>query len=145
MECRSKFFNELSTEELFQILRARMAVFVVEQNCVYQDADEKDRESLHVSFWEDGQILAYLRIFRKDEQTATVRIGRVLTLRRGEGLGMRLLLEGIRQAKEKLNAERIYLEAQCYAIGFYEKAGFTVCSEPFIEDGIPHIQMIREL
>ena len=86
---KSKFFIELSTKELYEILKARAEIFVVEQNCVYQDLDGIDYEALHVYFEEDGKVAAYLRAFNTDEDT--VQMGRVLTIRHGTGLGSRLL------------------------------------------------------
>ena len=139
MRLQSKMFHELSTRELYEILKARAEIFVVEQNCVYQDLDDRDYQSLHVFFEEENRVTAYLRAFWKDE--GCVQMGRVLTLRHGTGLGGRLLREGITQIRDKLNPERIYLEAQCYAVGFYEREGFRVCSGEFLEDGIPHVGM----
>lgn len=143
MQVKSKFFSELTTTELYEILKAREEIFVVEQNCVYQDLDNKDYDSLHVFYEEDGIVTAYMRAFFKDD--TTVQMGRVLSLRRGAGLGGRLLREGIIQIKDKMNPKRIYIEAQCYATGYYEREGFSVCSDEFLEDGIPHVQMILEL
>lgn len=143
MEIRAKYFSELSTRELYELLRVRSEIFVVEQQCVYQDLDGRDYESLHVFFEEDGRIMAYLRAFRKDEDT--VQIGRVLTVKHGTGLGGELLREGIRRVREQMNPRYLYAEAQCYAAGYYEKAGFRVCSEEFLEDGIPHVRMMLEL
>ena len=143
MEFRAKFFNELTTAEQYEILRSRSEIFVVEQNCVYQDPDNKDQVSLHVFSVENGRTAAYLRAYNTDSRT--VQIGRVLTLRHGTGLGGRLLKEGIRLVREKLDPERIYVDAQCYAAGFYEKEGFRICSEEFLEDGIPHVRMMLEL
>lgn len=143
MELKVRFFSELTAKELYGILKARSAVFVVEQSCIYQDIDGRDEQSLHVFYEENGQVVAYLRAFIKDEQT--VQIGRVLTVKRGTGLGGRLLSEGIRQVKAVFNPTRIYIEAQCYAAGFYEREGFKTCSEPFLDDGIPHVEMILEL
>ncbi len=137
-----KYFNELTLRELYEILRARSEIFVVEQDCVYQDLDGKDYESLHVFWEEDGRVMACLRAFVKDE--GTVQMGRVLTVRHGIGLGGMLLRDGIAQIREKMNPERIYIEAQCYATGYYAKAGFRVCSGEFMEDGIPHVQMMLE-
>lgn len=137
-----KYFDELTTRELYELLRLRSEIFVVEQNCVYQDMDGKDYESLHVFYEEDGGIRACLRAFMKDEETA--QMGRVVTKIHGTGLGGQLLREGIRQIREKLDPKRIYIEAQCYAAGYYEKAGFQIISEPFLEDGIPHVQMLLE-
>ena len=143
MEMKSKFFSELSTNELYEILKIRSEIFVVEQNCVYQDMDDRDYDSLHI-FFEDGErVVAYLRAFAKDEDT--VQMGRVLTLEHGKGLGGKLLKEGIEQIRKKQNPKKIYIEAQCYATGFYEREGFVVCSDEFLEDGIPHVQMILKL
>lgn len=139
MKLVSKFFKELSTVELYEILKSRAAIFVVEQNCVYQDLDDKDYHSLHVFLEESGCVLAYLRAFIKEKDE--VQIGRVLTLEHGKGLGAKILKEGLEQIKEKFNPKKIYIEAQCYAIGYYEREEFCVCSEEFLEDGIPHVQM----
>lgn len=146
MRLESKLFDELSTRELYEILRARSAVFVVEQSCPYQDIDGVDYRSLHVFYeQEDGQVAAYLRAFWKEPaeglSTDVVQMGRVLTVRRGEGLGGRILKDGIEQIRLKFNPKRIFIEAQCYARGFYEREGFAVCSEAFLEDGIPHVGM----
>ncbi|MCR5088265.1 MAG: GNAT family N-acetyltransferase [Oscillospiraceae bacterium] len=143
MEFISKFFDELTPAELYGILQARSAVFVVEQNCAYQDIDGHDPESLHVFCIRDGRIAAYLRAFRRDEKL--VQMGRVLTTERGTGLGGRLLRTGIAEIRERLHPSQIYIEAQCYAVGFYEREGFRTCSEEFLEDGIPHVQMMLDL
>ena len=143
MEMKTKFFSELSTAELYELLKARAQIFVVEQNCIYQDLDDKDYESLHIFFEENGKVTAYLRAFPKDEET--VQIGRVLTIEHGTGLGGKLLKEGIGQIRSIMKPRRIYIEAQCYAAGYYEREGFGICSEEFLEDGIPHVQMMLEL
>ena len=137
-----KSFSQLSADEIFEILRTRIEIFVVEQTCPYQEADETDRHSLHI-FSRDshGRVTSYLRLFRKDEDT--VQMGRVLTLKHGEGLGGKLLKEGIRAAEELMHAKKIFIEAQCYAAGFYEKEGFHIISDEFLEDGIPHVAMER--
>ena len=142
MNLVTKFFQELSTTELYELLKSRAEIFVVEQNCVYQDLDDKDYHSLHIFYEEQGKVLAYLRAFEKDASTKTVQMGRVLTLTHGTGLGRTLLKEGIKQIKEKFNPSSIYIEAQCYATGFYEREGFVICSDEFLEDGIPHVEMI---
>lgn len=143
MKLVSKFFEELTTIELYELLKARAEIFVVEQNCIYQDLDDKDYNSLHVFYEEDGKVTAYLRAFIKEE--GVVQVGRVLTVEHGTGLGGKLLKAGLEQIKEKFHPEKIYLEAQCYAIGYYEREGFLVCSEEFLEDGIPHVQMELQL
>lgn len=142
MERKIKDFSSLTTRELYEILRVRAEVFVVEQNCVYQDLDEIDFNSLHIYLEENGRIIAYLRLFYKDKSAGIVQIGRVLTTQRGCGFGLDVLLNGIDAAVSMLGAKQIYLEAQCYAINFYKKAGFHVISDEFLEDGIPHVQML---
>lgn len=140
-----KTFAELSSEELYEILQIRMAVFVVEQKCPYQDIDGMDDEAVHVMLKKDGNIAAYLRIVNKDNAQNLVQIGRVLTMERRAGLGSAVLKAGIEVAEAKMNAKKIYIEAQVYAKGLYEKEGFVVSSEEFLEDGIPHVQMMLEL
>lgn len=144
MDLVVKHFGELSLEELYEILQIRVAVFVMEQNCAYQEIDGKDQYSYHVFLKDNTGIKAYLRVIDKGISFDEVSIGRVLTLKRKCGLGYRILLEGIKVAKERMNANRIKIEAQSYAKGFYEKAGFKQVSEEFLEDGIPHIQMVLE-
>lgn len=143
-EFHVKKFDELTARELYEILRLRAEIFVVEQNCVYQDLDGKDQESLHVySTDEKGFATSCLRIFRRGPETA--QIGRVVTRHHGTGLGGRLLKRGIAEAEAWLAPQRIYLEAQVYAIGYYAREGFRVCSAEFILDGIPHVKMVLEL
>lgn len=139
MKLVSKYFEELTTTELYELLKVRSEVFVVEQNCIYQDLDDKDYRSLHVFYEEEGEVLAYLRAFIKEE--GIVQVGRVLSATHGIGLGGKILKEGLLQIQEKFHPKKIYLEAQCYAIGYYEREGFKVCSKEFLEDGIPHVEM----
>ena len=143
MNLITKTFDELTTKELYEILKARSAVFVVEQNCVYQDIDGLDEKSLHVFFEDDGRIAAYLRAFVKEP--GVVQMGRVLTLDRGCGLGGKLLKAGIEEVRERFHPAKIYIEAQSYAVGFYAREGFRVTSEEFLEDGIPHVKMEKEM
>ena len=142
MDFICKTFDELTTKELYEIIKARVQIFVIEQNCPYQDLDGKDYISTHVFSQDDnGNVTSCLRLFIKDKVSDTVQLGRVLTVEHGKGLGGKLLHEGVEIAKEKLNAKKIYIEAQQYAIGYYEKEGFEVCSDVFLEDGIPHVKM----
>ena len=145
MNLVTKYFHELTTTELYELLKSRAEIFVVEQNCIYQDLDDKDYHSLHIFYEENGKVIAYLRAFVKDASTNTVQMGRVLTLTHKTGLGRLLLKEGIAQIKEKLNPSTIYIEAQCYATGFYEKEGFVISSDEFLEDGIPHVEMLLKI
>ena len=139
MNLVSKYFADLTTRELYEILKARSAVFVVEQNCVYQDIDGQDPTSLHVFFEDEGRITAYLRAFVKEP--GVVQMGRVLTVRRGVGLGGKLLKAGIEEIRARFHPAKIYIEASSYAVGFYAREGFRVTSEEFLEDGIPHVKM----
>ena len=139
MNLVSKYFDELTTVELYELLKVRSEIFVVEQNCIYQDLDNKDYQSLHVFYEEDDKVFAYLRAFWKEE--GVIQVGRVLTLEHGKGLGGKLLHDGLEEIRKKFHPQKIYLEAQCYAIGYYEREGFKVCSEEFLEDGIPHVEM----
>ena len=139
-----KHWDELTRDELYDLLAVRTAVFVVEQHCPYQEADGLDRRAWHV-FARDGggAIQACLRILEPENGTA--QIGRVLTVNRRAGLGRALMERGIRAAWEKTYARRIRLEAQSYAQGFYEKLGFHRTEAPeFLEDGIPHVEMVLE-
>ena len=141
METVIKSFAELTNDELLEIFRLRIAVFVVEQQCPYQDIDAADRDAYHVYLKDGDGILAYLRVLPAGVQFDTVGIGRVIAAKRRMGYGSRVLAEGIRVARERLNADIITVEAQTYARGLYEKAGFKQVSEEFSEDGIPHIRM----
>lgn len=145
MELVSKYFEELTTIELYEILKARSKIFVVDQKCVYQDLDNIDYRSLHIFFKEGDDVLAYMRAFKKETEAGVVQAGRVLTIEHGIGMGGKLLKEGIMQIKEKMNPRQIYIEAQCYATGYYEREGFKICSDEFLEEGIPHVQMILDL
>ncbi len=138
-----KHFSELTTEELYELLKVRSAVFVVEQNCVYQDLDDKDKNAYHLWYNDGNSIIACLRVLAPGVSFEECSIGRVITTRRRLGLGTALMKEGIRIAKEKYQADHIMIEAQVYAREFYEKLEFEKCSEEFLEDGIPHIRMRR--
>ncbi len=145
MELIVKAYGELTRDELFEILKLRNAVYIVEQECPYQDIDETDRVAYHIFLRDEEGIEAYLRVFRSEECPQEARIGRVIAVKRRCGLGSRILKEGIRLAQEKLRAATVGLEAQVYARGLYEEQGFVQVSEEFLEDGIPHIEMKRKL
>jgi len=146
MELIVKHFDELSTRELYGILKTRAEIFVVEQDCVYQDLDDKDQDAIHVFCWNDkGRVAGCLRGFMKDEDNKAAQIGRVVTLEHGKGLGGKLLRKGVEVAESSFDPDCIYLEAQKYAIGYYAKEGFKVVSDEFLEDGIPHVKMERRM
>lgn len=140
-----KRFDELTKEELFEIYKLRVSVFVVEQNCAYQEIDAADISAYHIYLRDEDGIEGYLRVLPKGVTFEDVSIGRVIAFKRRCGIGSRVLSEGILVAKEKFDAKCITIEAQVYARGLYEKAGFIQSSDEFLEDGIPHIKMTLQL
>ncbi len=141
MDLYVKKFGELTVDELYAILQLRVSVFVVEQNCPYMELDGQDQIAVHIWFGQDGAVKAYLRVM-PDEKGA--RIGRVIAVDRRRGLGTAILRQGIKTAREVFGAKSIYLEAQTYARGLYEKQGFRQVTEEFLEDGIPHVGMLLQ-
>lgn len=137
-----KHFKELTLEELYEIYKLRVAVFVVEQNCPYQEVDDTDKIAHHLWLEDEEGIQAYMRIFPKNSPEKQFAFGRVIAVKRRSGLGSKIVMEGIRMVKENFDAPSIYLEAQVYARELYEKIGFIQTSEEFLEDGIPHIKML---
>ena len=144
MELVVKHFNELNTKELFDIYKLRVSVFVVEQNCPYQEIDDTDLVSYHMYYKDKDGIKAYLRIVPKNVTMEDVSIGRVISMDRRKGLGSKLLNEGIDFIKNKFNVNKIGIEAQVYAKTFYELQGFKQISDEFLIDDIPHIKMLYE-
>ncbi len=146
MELQIKTFHQLSSLELYALMRVRQEVFVVEQNCPYLDADGTDILATHL-FYKEGEqeganVIACCRLYWNQDEDNQVLLGRVLTARRGEGHGLRLVLEAVSFAKEVYRPSSILIHSQEYAIPFYEKAGFSVCSDTFLEDGIKHKLMV---
>lgn len=135
-------FDMLTVRELYEIMRARADVFVGEEKILYPDADGIDTRCLHVySTGPDGTVTAYLRMYPKEGESGVVQMGRVLTSVHGTGLGLKLLKAGMQAAAHYMHAVEIYVESQKHAQGFYQKSGFVVTSEDFIEAGIVHVQM----
>lgn len=141
----SKSFKELSNEELYQILRLRSEVFVVEQNCIFQDMDNKDQESLHVMCYLDATLAAYTRILPEGLSFEEVSIGRVITspLCRGAGLGKEIMERSIALCEKQFGRTTIRIGAQYYLKKFYNELGFVEMSNVYIEDGIEHIEMVK--
>lgn len=137
----TKRFDQLTVDELYELLRIRSEVFVVEQNCVYQDLDRDDQDAVHLWLTEGGKVVALCRVCPAGTHMREVSVGRVITTERGKGYGKRIMLEGIAAAREHFHAKVIEIEAQEYAKGFYEQVGFRQSSDPFMLDGIPHIKM----
>ena len=136
-----KTFQELTTDELYELLRVRSEVFVVEQNCVYQDLDGDDQNSIHLWLTLGNRIVALARVCPAGTHMKEVSIGRVITTVRGKGYGKQIMIHSIETAIKHFGATHIDIEAQEYAKGFYEKVGFKQSSYSFMLDGIPHIKM----
>ena len=142
MELKIKHFPELSAQELFAIYKLRVSVFVVEQNCPYQEVDDADEHAYHVWFEDEDGIEAYLRVVEPGVVFPECAIGRVIAVKRRCGLGTKIVSAGLRAAQERYGAEAVRIEAQTYARKLYEGLGFVQTSEEFMEDGIPHIGML---
>ena len=144
-------FEELSRDDLYKVLKVRQAVFVVEQNCVYQDADDLDPVSWHLMGWRKTttgrELVAYLRVVFPGKKYPEPSIGRVLTTAsvRGTGAGKALTREAITRIALEYPQMSIRISAQRYLEKFYSEFGFETVSDPYVEDGIPHIEMLREV
>lgn len=142
-------FEQLSVNELYEIIKVRQEIFVVEQNCVYLDADGLDQFSWHLLGWKGGadkrKIVAYLRVVFPRKKYAEPSIGRVLTTLalRGTGLGKELMQRTLIHVADVYPDSPIRISAQQYLEKFYANFGFQVVSEPYDEDGIVHIEMLR--
>lgn len=145
MELIVKHFSQLSAKELFALYKLRVSVFVVEQQCPYQEVDDADCVAYHLWLQDEDGIEAYARVLPQGTLFPTVAIGRVIAVKRRCGLGSKILEAAIRTAEEKFHAKVITIEAQVYARSLYEKHGFKQTSEEFSEDGIAHIQMQLKL
>ena len=139
-----KTFGELTTDELYELLRVRSELFVVEQNCVYQDLDGDDQQAIHLWITAGDKTVAVARVCPAGTHMTEISIGRVITTVRGKGYGKQIMLNAIEAAVEHFGATHIDIEAQEYAKGFYEGVGFRQTSEAFMLDGIPHIKMSWE-
>ncbi|KQR95172.1 GNAT family acetyltransferase [Chryseobacterium sp. Leaf180] len=141
-----KTFGELSTSELYAIIKARIDVFVVEQNCPYPDLDDYDQKALHIWAESDGNVLAYCRIFDKGIKYNETSIGRVLSTSpaRGTGAGKQLIKYAIETIENRLRTSEIRISAQDYLLKFYSDFGFSDTGKKYLEDNIPHTEMLRK-
>jgi ElaA protein len=137
--------HELSAAELYAVLAARSAVFVVEQNCPYQDADGKDLDAQHLIVWSGATVAAYLRVIAPRVAFAERSIGRIITAQpfRGTGLGRELIARALARLDAGYPGEQVRIGAQARLQAFYESFGFRQVSAVYMEDDIPHIQMLR--
>ena len=143
IQFKIKRFNELSTTELYEILQLRSEVFVVEQNCVYQDIDGKDQKAIHVLGYYEGVLAAYSRLFKPKAYFDDSSIGRVIVKasHRDKKLGHDLMKASIGAIKELFQETNITISAQLYLQKFYESHGFAIVGKSYLEDDIPHIEM----
>ncbi len=139
MKLIAKKFEELTTTELYEILKARAKIFIVEQNINFQDMDDIDYDSLHCFFMENNKVIAYIRAFYEDEENGIVRLGRALTIEHQKGYGKSLMEQSLKAVKEKMECKKIIGHSQEHALSFYEQFGFRAVSKPFIEEGIVHV------
>lgn len=139
-----KKYDELSTGDLYDILKQRNEVFVVEQECAYQDCDGKDEHSYHMLQKDKDKIIAYLRIIKKGISYEQISIGRVLVNKayRGKGIAREMMLKAISFIEQELGENEIRIQAQSYLADFYRSIGFKDISKIYLEDNIPHIDMI---
>ena len=144
-----KHHSDLSKEQLYAILKLRADVFVVEQNCAYPDVDGLDLEgdTCHLMAWQGDHLVAYLRLLDPHSQNSDVVIGRVIIApqARGQGLGHTLMEQALKQAEKHWPGTSISLSAQAHLQGYYSRYGFNPVGEVYVEDGIPHISMRRDL
>lgn len=146
MKVAVKTFEELSNTELYQIMRLRSEVFVVEQDCVYQDLDNKDQKALHVLGIKKQNIVAYTRIFKSGDYFTNTSIGRVVVKKeeRKFGYGKVIMEASLEEIDKRFPESPIELSAQTYLVKFYNDLGFKATGEEYLEDGIPHIKMIKK-
>ncbi|WML32898.1 GNAT family N-acetyltransferase [Clostridium sp. OS1-26] len=144
MNWELKKFEELKVEEIYKILKIRNEVFIVEQQCAYQDCDSKDENSYHLYLENNGEIIAYLRILKKGVSYDEISIGRVLVHKkyRGKGISREMMLKAIKFIELNLNEKEIKIQAQSYLVNFYGSLGFKETSNEYLEDNIPHIDML---
>ncbi|ADK15779.1 MULTISPECIES: GNAT family N-acetyltransferase [Clostridium] len=144
MNWNIKKFNQFKVEEVYKILALRNKVFIVEQECAYLDCDDKDLNSYHLFSEENGEVVAYLRILEKGVSYDEISIGRVVVKRnyRGKGIAREMLLKAIEFIENTLKEDTIKIQAQAYLLNFYSSLGFKAVSEEYLEDNIPHIDML---
>jgi len=146
MKISIKTFDQLTTTEIYDILQLRTEIFVVEQDCVYQDIDGKDQIALHILGIKENKLIAYTRCFKPGDYFKEASIGRVVVAKsqRNYNYGNTIMVASIDAIKKHYNTSIIKLSAQCYLNKFYSNLGFNDVGNEYLEDGIPHIAMIKE-
>ena len=141
----TKSFKDLTTEQIYKILRLRSEVFVIEQDCIYQDIDNKDQKALHILGFRNNALVAYARLFEPGYYFSAAAIGRVVVKKeeRSKNYGVEIMRAAIKAAEESYGASDISVSAQTYLTNFYNDLGFIEEGETYLEDGIPHIKMTR--
>ena len=141
-----KSFEEITTSELYEIIKARVDVFVVEQDCPYHDLDGYDQQAIHIWAEEDKSVLAYCRIFNKGIKYPETSIGRVLTTEkaRGKSLGKQLIQYAVETIENRFHTSEVRISAQDYLLRFYSGFGFEDTGKKYLEDNIPHTEMFRK-
>lgn len=144
MKFEFKHFSELSIDDLYDILKLRAEIFVVEQNCVYNDIDNLDKDAIHQFLRKNDELIAYSRLLKPGTRFPDYSIGRVVVKQseRGTGLGMQMMEAAKDYILKNWNAPKIKISAQKYLQKFYEDLGFKVVTEEYLEDGIPHVGML---
>ncbi|WP_291959743.1 GNAT family N-acetyltransferase [Maribacter sp.] len=146
LDIKVKSFKEFDIEELYNVLRLRSEIFVVEQDCVYQDIDGKDSEAIHIIGYKNKTVVAYTRIFKAGDYFDQASIGRVAVHEdyRKFGYGKVIMKASITAVQEHFNENEIKISAQKYLTKFYTDLGFKSTGEEYLEDGIPHIAMMKK-
>lgn len=144
MKYEFKHFNQLTTQELYDLLRLRAEIFVVEQTCIYNDLDGLDKDAVHMIIKKDDEIVGCSRLLQPGMRFPDFSIGRVVVKKnmRGTGLGKKIMEEAKKYMIEKWNAQNINVSAQKYLQKFYEDLGFSVATKEYLEDRIPHVGMV---
>lgn len=140
-----KKFSELTIDELYSIIHLREKVFVVEQNAPYQNTDYKDQKAIHIMLWAKEDLVAYARVLPENVSYQEASIGRVVSAPkyRRKSMGKKLMEVALQVLEKELNTTKCRISAQSYLVPFYKNYGFEVCSEEYLEDGLPHYEMLK--
>jgi len=147
MQYPIKKFEELTNAALYKMLQLRQEIFIIEQTCIYPDIDGKDENAYHLLVFDEDSVIGCLRILGKGVSFEEVAIGRVIVSKssRGQGIAKEMMLQALDFIKEELKEKRVKISAQAVAIPFYEGVGFKIVSEEYLEDDIPHVDMLWDL